>query len=377
MAYGSEVKPSEIIAPLLASYALWPHFKRILENGSDPPRARLDEASRQLALEAALLQGNHKSAKKDEGGLAALLIDDVTRGYSLPLPLDQVLNIPGLSLQPMRVTIQNTINAQNEIVSKKRLTHDSTFEVLDGIPSYNKRIKMEDLVACHFGWALLRIMYLVVSLVNETRRPLFTHKRSIGPRPTVANTTWQARRWNAQPSAATYCSFHSVLHLAVLQTRPNSATAARPYAILQTSSSIAKTGTPARSILRSRVRSLPLSSLWIRRSLSPNPSRLLSTSPPSRSAKRISSSTTSLSLFQAIPATSVAAMPQPPWLLNSSAVRHMRKNPFSVANWLLSANFLPKGDWKKLKQSWGRPSTPVACSCLYQKTSTKNGRQIS
>jgi hypothetical protein len=164
MAYGSEFKPPEILAPLLASHPLWPHLKRILENGSDPPRDRLDEASRQLALEAALRRGNHKSAKNDESSLAALLIDDVTRGYSLPLPLAQVRNIPGLSLQPMGVTIQSTINEQNEIVSKKRLTYDSSFEVLAGIPSHNKRIKMEKLVACRFGWAVLRILHLVVSL---------------------------------------------------------------------------------------------------------------------------------------------------------------------------------------------------------------------
>jgi hypothetical protein len=177
MAYGSEFKPPEILAPLLASHPLWPHFKRILENGSDPPRAQLDEASRKRALEAALLRGNHKSAKKDEKGLAALLIDDVNRGYCLPLPLDQVRNIPGLSLQPMGVTIQSTINEQNEIVSKKRLTHDSTFEVLGDIPSHNKRIKMEDLVACRFGWALLRIMHLVVSLRQRNpTTPIYTQK---------------------------------------------------------------------------------------------------------------------------------------------------------------------------------------------------------
>jgi hypothetical protein len=63
MAYGSEFKPPQVLAPLLASYPLWPHFQRILEHGSDPPRERLDETSRQLALEAALQRGNHKSAK--------------------------------------------------------------------------------------------------------------------------------------------------------------------------------------------------------------------------------------------------------------------------------------------------------------------------
>jgi hypothetical protein len=62
--------------------------------GSGPPRERRDEDSRHLVLEAALLLGHHKSGKKDEGGLADLLVDDVKSGYNSPLLLDQVRDIP-------------------------------------------------------------------------------------------------------------------------------------------------------------------------------------------------------------------------------------------------------------------------------------------
>jgi hypothetical protein len=127
-----------------------------------------------------------ESAKKDEDGLAALLIDDGTRGFNLPLPLDH--NIPGLSLQPMRVTIQNTINEHKLIASKKRLTHDSTFEFLKGILSHTKRIQMECLP---FWRVLLRIMHLVVSL--RQRNPTSLHEKSTGPKPTIVSTIWQAR----------------------------------------------------------------------------------------------------------------------------------------------------------------------------------------
>jgi hypothetical protein len=115
--------------------------------------------------------------KNNEEGLATLLIYDVTRGYCLPLPSHQVRNISGLSLQPMCVTIQNTINEHNVIVSKKRLTHDSIFEVLKGIPSHKNRIKTDDLVACRFGWSLLRIIHLVVSLRQRNpTTPIYTKK---------------------------------------------------------------------------------------------------------------------------------------------------------------------------------------------------------
>jgi hypothetical protein len=96
-----------ILAPLLGYHSLWPHFKR-----SNAPYL-------------------------GEAGLAALffLINEVTRGYSPPLPLDQARNIAGLSLQPTGVTIQSTINEQNAIDAEKRLTHDSTFEVLASVSS--------------------------------------------------------------------------------------------------------------------------------------------------------------------------------------------------------------------------------------------------
>jgi hypothetical protein len=77
----------------------------------------------------------------------------------------------------MGVTIQNTINEHNVIVSKKRLTHDSTFEILKGISSHNNRIQMEDLVACRFGCALHRIMHLVMSLCQRNpTTPIYTQK---------------------------------------------------------------------------------------------------------------------------------------------------------------------------------------------------------
>jgi hypothetical protein len=76
-----------------------------------------------------------ESAKKDEDGLAALLIDDCKKRVQLTPPLTLDHNIPGLSLQPMRVTVQNTINEHKLIVSKKRLTHDST---LSPTPSESK-----------------------------------------------------------------------------------------------------------------------------------------------------------------------------------------------------------------------------------------------
>jgi hypothetical protein len=57
MAYGSEFRPASNRMPFLES-----HFRRMLENSSDPTQDILSEDIQKEALEAALLCGNHKSA---------------------------------------------------------------------------------------------------------------------------------------------------------------------------------------------------------------------------------------------------------------------------------------------------------------------------
>jgi hypothetical protein len=59
-------------------------------------------------------------------------------------------------MQILLLIVQNAINGHNLIVSKKRFTRDSTFELLKGIPSNNKQIQIEDLAACRFGLARRR-----------------------------------------------------------------------------------------------------------------------------------------------------------------------------------------------------------------------------
>jgi hypothetical protein len=64
----------------------------------------------------------------------------------------------------MEVTNQNIFDANNMIVLKKRITHDSTFEFSKGTSSQNKRIEIDVLVACRFGWAIFRTVHRVGSL---------------------------------------------------------------------------------------------------------------------------------------------------------------------------------------------------------------------
>jgi hypothetical protein len=52
----------------------------------------------------------------------------VKYGYSLPIPLTSVRLIPGLSMVPMNIMAQNTINELGWIVLKDRLTHDQSWK---------------------------------------------------------------------------------------------------------------------------------------------------------------------------------------------------------------------------------------------------------
>ncbi len=49
---------------------------------------------------------NHMSAKKDDEGVAALIIDDIIREYNLPLPLDQVQTCLAFRYSQFEITIQ-------------------------------------------------------------------------------------------------------------------------------------------------------------------------------------------------------------------------------------------------------------------------------
>jgi hypothetical protein len=74
MACGSESKLSKILAPLLDSYLLWLHFRR-MEFGSDPLRERLDEDAKTSAQRNPVPWKLQVQKEKTKKALATLLID--------------------------------------------------------------------------------------------------------------------------------------------------------------------------------------------------------------------------------------------------------------------------------------------------------------
>lgn len=165
MTYGSEFRPTTILAPLFGRHPLWSRVQEYLTNGAEHPLRPITEEERLRDLRLAIKRGNHKSAQKNLPRLKNMLRDEVVRMWQLPLPPSAVLSLPGCAIAPMGLALQDTINEHGDTVPKWRITHDQTFEVEPGANrSVNHRVKFDKLTQCQFGTALLRYIHFILHL---------------------------------------------------------------------------------------------------------------------------------------------------------------------------------------------------------------------
>jgi hypothetical protein len=111
----------------------------------------------------ALEFGNHKGATTQPKLLLKLVSGDVKYGYALPLPLGKIFKIPNVSMAPLNIQLQWTINTLREIIEKDRLTHDQSFEWTKSSTSVNSQTDTDLLQQCKFGKCLLRLINWVVA----------------------------------------------------------------------------------------------------------------------------------------------------------------------------------------------------------------------
>jgi hypothetical protein len=64
-------------------------MKTVLTFGSSWPLAPLDKPKQEKDVQEAIIFGNHKGAVKQQDLLIKLVKDNVTRGFTLPLPLNK------------------------------------------------------------------------------------------------------------------------------------------------------------------------------------------------------------------------------------------------------------------------------------------------
>ena len=100
-----------------------------------------------------------------------LVTNDVIRGFTLPLPLKKIAQIPGVLLAPLNIQAQNTINKCSKIIPKNRLTHDQSWKWQLGT-SVNSRVNTDKLMPCYFGRAFQRLINWTVAA-----RKLYPNKR--------------------------------------------------------------------------------------------------------------------------------------------------------------------------------------------------------
>jgi hypothetical protein len=163
ISYGSEFRDPSELAPLLQHHPCWPSFKRLLAEGSNWPLSEISDLQRSIDVNEAIKFGNHKGASNNEPLLRALILEDVTHGFILPLPLKKIRQIPGILIAPLNIINQNTIDEEGLIVPKDRLTHDQSFIFQGSNSSVNSQLNKSNLTPCTFSWTIKRLVNWTVA----------------------------------------------------------------------------------------------------------------------------------------------------------------------------------------------------------------------
>ena len=108
--------------------------------------------------------GNHKGATSQPAMLKKILSDEVTRGWQIPIPKKDLLELPGCVMAPLNITRQDTINKFGEIVPKDRLTHNQSMKWTYSNSSINSRVQDEKFPPCVYGHSLTRVFHHIVAL---------------------------------------------------------------------------------------------------------------------------------------------------------------------------------------------------------------------
>ena len=161
LTYGSEFRDTKNLKKLLGYHEDWPEIREILNEGCnyklgpDP-----DEETRLSDLKALLKRGNHKSAKRDITVLKKAVSKEVKKGWLLPVTIKSLTKIKGLSIIPLGIANQDTIDEHGNRIPKKRVTHDASFLAPSGL-SVNKMVIESQLQECIYGQCLRRIIHVM------------------------------------------------------------------------------------------------------------------------------------------------------------------------------------------------------------------------
>ena len=110
-------------------------------------------------------RGNHNSVQlpTNEQSLEDSYKKEVKHGWMMPTTIESILKLDGAAVIPIGVAIQSSIDAKGDHYTKRRTTHDASFQPASD-KSINSRLIREDLEPCFFCHCLLRLLHALHSM---------------------------------------------------------------------------------------------------------------------------------------------------------------------------------------------------------------------
>jgi hypothetical protein len=107
-----EFKSPDELSKVFSLHPLWPRKKLILADGSEWPLVDISKEGRKQDVLDALTFGHHKGASAKPDLLQKLISKDIKYGYSFAIPLSSITSISRISMSPMSMKAQTTINKE-------------------------------------------------------------------------------------------------------------------------------------------------------------------------------------------------------------------------------------------------------------------------
>ena len=162
---GSEFRSVEYLEPLFKHHRLWKKMKKIMSSGVDYPLKEIESETLEQDLQQMIKRGNHKSAQlpTNEQSLEENYKKEVEHGWMMPITIDSIRKLEGAAVIPIGVATQSSIDANGDHYTKRRTTHDASFQPASG-ESINTRLRREELEPCYYGHCLLRLLHALHSM---------------------------------------------------------------------------------------------------------------------------------------------------------------------------------------------------------------------
>jgi len=173
---GSEFRSIAHLQPLLQHHEDWSEIRQIISEGCNYQlQPDTDERTRMSDLKAMIKRGNHKSATTNIAVLEKAFTKEIHRGWLLPITVESLTKVKNLSIIPLGIAEQFTIDENGCRIPKKRVTHDASFPAPSGI-SVNNKVIDALLQECIYGQCLRRILHGIhaIRVRHTTKRILMT-----------------------------------------------------------------------------------------------------------------------------------------------------------------------------------------------------------